>query len=209
MSRIDLPERPPGVSGVGIAKELLPHHRLGGHETSGQPKQPAAFDVARRQLCLERRTGLFGAPALDGRVARHAREDDQARRACHERPAISLQRLSDDVPSRVRGRGYRMPGEEPPEIAGQIRRRRVPPIAFLRQCAADDRLEVSVQRRVERTQPRRLVFDDAARKFGKRRRVAAEGKRVGEQSEQEDAERVDVRACVDPARTRQSLARGS
>ena len=98
-----------------------------------------------------------------------------------------------------------MPGEEPPEIAGQIRRRRVAPIALLRQCAPDDRLEVSVQRRIEFTQPRRLVVDDAARKFGKRRRIIAEGQRVGQQSEQEDAERVDIRACVDPARARQHL----
>ena len=140
-----------------------------------KPKQPAAFDVARRELCLERRAGLIGTPALHGRVACEARQDDQARRAGRQCPAISLQRLSDDVPSRVRGRGYWMPGEKPPEIAGQIRRRRVPPIALLRQCAADDRLEISVQRRVELTQPGRLVGDDAARKFGKRRRVVAEG----------------------------------
>ena len=62
-----------------------------------------------------------------------------------------------------------------------------------------------MQRRVELTQPRRLVGDDAARKFGKRGSVTAERQRVCQESEQEDAERVHVRACVDPARMRRHL----
>ena len=66
-------------------------------------------------------------------------------------------------------------------------------------------LEVAVQRRVDLTQPRRLVGDDAARKFGKRRRVATEGQRVCQESEQENAERVHIRARVDTARPREHL----
>ena len=126
-----------------------PHQRLG-----GVPLERAARLGEQELVGAPARHVALGDHALDAHDADH-RQDRERRRGHDHGRAVAAQPAPHERPARVRVRADEPPGLEPPQVLGQLARRRVAILGRARHRLARNRPEVRRDRRLPRLGRRR------------------------------------------------------
>jgi hypothetical protein len=198
-SRVDVPQRPSRVLRIGPTEHLAPDEFFRGGMIAADADQSSALDRIGRELGFELHLRAIGVGALNLRIEREGGHRDEGDRTRREGEPISAKLAPERVPRRV-GRGSnRLARQIALEIGSETGGRWIPSLFFLRHGTRGDDLDVTFERRIDGTEARRFILDDAAGQLGQRRITLAVRQSTREQTKEDDSERVHVGARVDCA----------